>query len=184
MSLTYSVDGLPYGFGWMSAKEVETSLRKFVKDSAVCLSFTELREQHDKQLRVLFIRNHFIAIINCDDGTFYFDSLGPSHLGTLLGFLPPNLNEVAYQSNQSASCGIFVSFIAAVFATLCKARQCTINKLKRKIETLLSPDTTVNEFNMLVFAATQRIGEEFTQNIKYTFTSRMVTFCDTLSSTK
>jgi hypothetical protein len=179
MSFAYARDGMPYGFGWMSTNEMRRAIMKYLKHFAICESYTELQTHREDSFRVLFVRNHFICIIRCSDGLYYFDSLGPNHLRTILSYDPPHKNDIAYQQIDSATCGAFVCLIAAIYSTF-ENGKCTIAELQSKVDNLLCPDVIVNEFNIIVFVASQGIGEEFTSANRYLMTKRVVSFCSTL----
>lgn len=171
------MDGLPHGTGWMSTMEVEKAVQRYVPSSVLCTSFTELMQAKEakKMFCILFMRKHFIAVIECADGTYYFDSLGKFHLQTLITFSPPLSNIVAYQSQQSASCGVFVTLVASIYASLSTRNRPSSTSLQYTIDHLLTVDPVVNEFNVNLFAMAQHVGEEF-ENKKYIFTKRMVDF--------
>jgi hypothetical protein len=180
MSIAYADNGLPYGFGWMSTKEMKKAIAKYLKHFAICESYTELQAANVEPFRILFLRKHFICLIRCLNGIYYFDSLGPVHLQSFLGFSPPNHNEIPYQQRDTATCGAFVCLMAAIYSTFAPG-ECTISNLQKKINHFMSHDVVVNEFNILVFTATQGIGEEFDQDDRYEKTKHIVTLCENLS---
>lgn len=181
MSFTYAKNGLPYGFGWMSTLEMENGLKKYLKRFAICESFTDLQDHSTVPFRVLFMRNHYICIIRCSDCLYYFDSLGPVHLQNLIGFDPPEKNTIAYQQSDSATCGAFVCFVAAVYSAFDNGK-CNSSQITSRLNYFLTPDVIENEFNIVVFVASQGIGEEFATNNRYQTTKRIVTLCASLTN--
>lgn len=180
MSFHYASDGAAYGFGWMSIDELIRALGKYLKSYVICETYTELQSARSVPFRVLFLRNHYIAIISCSDGLLYFDSLGADHLQRLIGFEPPHCNYLAYQAAEATTCGAYVSFVGALYSTF--KRGCTVNTLLNKIDYYLCPDPVINEFNMNIFLASQAIGEEFMNDERYVRTTRFVNLCNSLSN--
>jgi hypothetical protein len=174
MSFVYTRDGTPYGFGWMSVNEMRSALSKYLRAFAICETFTELQSAHEMPFRVFFARQHFFCIIRCSDGLYYFDSLGPTHLRTLLGYSPPTSNETIYQKPNTSTCGLFCCLVAAIYSTLLPLG-CTTSQLQKQIDYYLTSDVDVNEFNIVLFAATEQIGEEFdTTCSRYPWTQRLM----------
>ena len=174
MSFVYARDGSPYGFGWMSVNEMSSALSKYLKSFAICESFTEMQFAHNEGFRVMFSRHHYVCVIRCSDGLYYFDSLGPDHLRSFLGYSPPTSNDKVYQKSDTSTCGLFCCLVAALYSTFLPMGT-TASQLQGKIDYYLSKDTDVNEFNIVLFAATQQIGEEFDPNSsRYPWTKRFV----------
>lgn len=106
---------------------------------------------------------------------YYFDSMGRDHLDNLMGMTMPICNTVKYQHSSSSTCGLFVTLAAALYS---KGFD-NYEEYQNALDMLLSPDEIVNEFNINLFGALQKIGEEF-NNPLYVQTGRMIEFCDNL----
>jgi hypothetical protein len=170
--LQHNEHGVPFGFGNLSIAEIREAALKIGFPDIITNTIFDAFDSHKP--KILFVKYHYLLFYTTiDKKRCIFDSLGKAHAADLLADHAPiylsilnYINEPAYQSVNSDTCGLFALFALFVFST----HNSKFMNCRHFIETLneyLTPyDFASNEFSMVQFACQKEIGEEYRRSDK------------------
>lgn len=154
MALSYDDSGLAWGLGLLSTNEVEHAIRSLGLNCVVVM--TPDAFQFTNQSCILLINKHYILKFRFRNRTYIFDSAGEMHLRALgLSMNPASYVPFrsTYQLMTSQMCGQFCLFVLCVLKNNPRDIVEAVN--------LALPNAAANEFLMMKFTLSKKIGEEF-----------------------
>nr|DAC81168.1 TPA_asm: LO8 [Carp adomavirus] len=170
----YTSEGEFVSWGWLSAHEVQQSLKKLHLDCKVTLqvassAFCELPHIPEGKAVMFLIKGHYICVCNVKRKLVFFDPLGyPAQM--YFGFAVKQLCAVGMQVQHSSStlCGNFCLFFLHMLYRCCNvhrhSKETVIQPIRDALQKFLyvmPQDIHFNNMLMEHFTADFKLGEEW-----------------------